>query len=730
MPGSNHGPSIKNPRVYDALRRRGYSKRRAAAISNAQRHKDSGTANLAIPPHGPDALFNQPAMAQRRQRKVRTKAANWGAHVGQAISGRLTRGAGGRFSGDGQASAAKPPSKSRERRTATRATRQQRMEALRAARAAEQEQEAAKRAEEDAYIAAGKTGRERQQRRAEIAAARRERAAARKAAHQKQIADERAKRDEEDAAPADEEGAEAEPKKGGGGGGGKKKPSDEEKAAEQERKKAANRATTAPKAGLSTAEAEFLAGIASGTQAPGSFDGRHLAELGLTQDAGDTTEATDAGRRALAALERGDVRGALAAIQDGKAKVARDRAKAEQKRQRDEARRQRDAARRKKRASRLPAGPVRQTAKAFSVFKDSSGRDRWAAITTTAYQDKDEEWIGTKAIRGVVEAGDAGAPRGPLRFWHVPGLDLGDCDYQTTAFGDRFLIESGTFRSPAAARIGQKAAARGYQMSPGFLHTRREPLGGLYEHIALFERSFVPPGRAANPYTRLLTKGDRMLTDEKKKEFEALAGDTEGRALLESLLGQAATTVKANDDAGAVYKDAPAWAQALVARLDGLEERLKAFPPAAAVDEEAAATDDLAALETETAAMDEPAGMDDEGFATMLADRIVKAIAPLFDIEKKMRGMVDELKGTLTPMATKDDERVQQLGAIDARLKELEGTQPRAHTSLASGVWGQLSGTPVTKEQAAQLAAKPAGEIPAGISDPIEADAYRLIFGE
>lgn len=39
-----HGPSIKRPRVYEALREKGYSKAKAAAISNAgttpfKRHK-------------------------------------------------------------------------------------------------------------------------------------------------------------------------------------------------------------------------------------------------------------------------------------------------------------------------------------------------------------------------------------------------------------------------------------------------------------------------------------------------------------------------------------------------------------------------------------------------------------------------------------------------------------------------------------------------------------------
>jgi hypothetical protein len=40
MPGKSPGPSIKNPTVYEALRKKGYSKEKAAAISNAMDVKD------------------------------------------------------------------------------------------------------------------------------------------------------------------------------------------------------------------------------------------------------------------------------------------------------------------------------------------------------------------------------------------------------------------------------------------------------------------------------------------------------------------------------------------------------------------------------------------------------------------------------------------------------------------------------------------------------------------
>lgn len=35
MPGGRHGKSIKNPRTYEALKRKGMSKAKAARISNA-----------------------------------------------------------------------------------------------------------------------------------------------------------------------------------------------------------------------------------------------------------------------------------------------------------------------------------------------------------------------------------------------------------------------------------------------------------------------------------------------------------------------------------------------------------------------------------------------------------------------------------------------------------------------------------------------------------------------
>lgn len=43
MPGKSHGPSVKNPKQYEGMRKKGMSKQRAAAISNA----NAGSGNAA-----------------------------------------------------------------------------------------------------------------------------------------------------------------------------------------------------------------------------------------------------------------------------------------------------------------------------------------------------------------------------------------------------------------------------------------------------------------------------------------------------------------------------------------------------------------------------------------------------------------------------------------------------------------------------------------------------------
>lgn len=375
----------------------------------------------------------------------------------------------------------------------------------------------------------------------------------------------------------------------------------------------------------------------------------------------------------------------------------------------------------------------------FTVYKDDSGTDRWLAITTTAYEDKDREIISTNAIKESVALGDSTGKRGPLLYWHVAGLPMGDCDFQAPGGpGGRFLIEGGTFRSKAMAALGQKLSDAGYQMSPGFIHTDDQPKDGVYDHILIYERSAVPRNRAANYFTRYsAAKEDKVLAPEKIAEYrEKAAGNPEALAMLDTLL---ATAQKDDEQAQArnvVYKEG--LPQEI--EIGGVVYTVKAFPPAAeeetesVVEVEAEQADDGMAEEVVEEVVEEDAGMDDAAFAQLIARAVVEALTPLLDIEKKMAGHMGELKTALSGFgAQKDDAaaaQAAQLAQLQAQVKELTGDLPDSIMGGARNFY-RASESPLTQltTEGAAKVKELTNQLPAGLTDPSEIAAYNLIFG-
>lgn len=117
--------------------------------------------------------------------------------------------------------------------------------------------------------------------------------------------------------------AEKDKQKKGGGGGGKGKASAEDKAKEKAQQREQTAQATAEKVGLEADHVEALRQAAE----EGTGGIPELDELGLTKDGA----ATDQGRRALTALERGDVRGYRAAVQDAASRMEREKAAAQRK---------------------------------------------------------------------------------------------------------------------------------------------------------------------------------------------------------------------------------------------------------------------------------------------------------------------------------------------------------------------------------------------------------------
>jgi len=187
----------------------------------------------------------------------------------------------------------------------------------------------------------------------------------------------------------------------------------------------------------------------------------------------------------------------------------------------------------------------------FTVFKDKSGDWRWLLLSSNAYRDLDGEIVALKALQDDVNRSDRTGDRGPLRWWHIPGADIGKCDYR--AVMGKFLVESGTFDNP---KIGQavKDKESDLQVSIGFNHPASEPdRARVFHNISIFERSLipVPPGMAANPFTqvRVSVKGESNMASikDKIKALQALLGDAE---LTKSILAQVDAKSKEAEVAG------------------------------------------------------------------------------------------------------------------------------------------------------------------------------------
>lgn len=356
----------------------------------------------------------------------------------------------------------------------------------------------------------------------------------------------------------------------------------------------------------------------------------------------------------------------------------------------------------------------------FAVFKDARGQWRWITRTTTAFEDRDGEVISIAALEKAVERMDARGNHGPLRWWHVgepephnheapwgKGADLGWCDF--SAVHGRTLIESGTFINEEVA-MAVAAKADEIEVSPGLLHNRftdPDP-EKIYNDIDVFERSPIPlwGGRASNLFTGLTVEEPFM--DQRKKEALLQLGLSEQS--LAAVLGTAELKEKEADQAGIRYKDADPILAALKAWIGETVKEVLAAPVAdevPVVEEPAAATKDdgegdMEVMAEEPEVEEQADGMEDVGGLTLspeditaigeaVAAAIQASLAPLvgaMDMETKMRGHLNEIKGLFGNYTTTKDAETAQTKAkvenIDARLKELEGDQPAVQSTRPS----------------------------------------------
>lgn len=571
------------------------------------------------------------------------KAANYSARAGQTIAGNLARGGDGKFTSAGNATAkapgyTKPKGASRsilvKRRDAkgkggkkAAAKKPAAGKAPKSASAVEREQIALQSARERLADA--------RKRRAERDADRAQRAQDRAKREVDRVGQQAQTEAKAAARKAEIERRRQEQQGKGGGGGGKAKPAD--KTAEQAKNRATVQAATLDKAAFDA----FTTLAEGGDAEPAQVDALVTAGL-VERDTQGGTRVSAAGRSYLVAANSGDV---------GRAKDAMSRA-----------------------VDRTAARAKRKEAPSFAVHKDAKGRFRWVTVSSTAFRDRDGEIVSVEALKADCDRADTDGQYGPLRWWHLPGVDIGDCDFNMVV--GRSLIESGTFRNERiGAALAQKAAD--HQISIGFLHPINQPdAGGVFTRIRRFERSLTPAGRASNPFTRLVVKDTDMTTpDEKIAAFKALFGDDP--TLVGAFMTNVAQTEKEADAQGVAFKaDGGESAQAMA---DAAGD--------AAVVGDAEVEDDAGLftaeeLQTLAAALAPLLVSAMTGATTKAAGEVAEVRAEVATVKAKTADL-DAAIAAATKAATDLQARQAELAEAEARLnarvKELEGDQPQGY---------------------------------------------------
>jgi 2'-5' RNA ligase len=469
----------------------------------------------------------------------------------------------------------------------------------------------------------------------------------------------------------------------------KRKAEEKQRQLEENRKKVIERTPLKPEA------YESLLAFAEARE--GEFDPRMIEalakETGLITIGSDGTFRLNPETRAfLKAVDKGDTRGALDAISRAGDRLERDMGR-EEKRQAGE-----------------------ESEKSLSVFKGKDGRYRWILLSSNAYRDRDGEIVSTKALAQDVARADRDKDFGPLRWWHVPGVDIGDCDFN--ALSGRVLVESGTFRNEAIGEAVFKAQDN-LQASIGFRHPFTEPdAEGVFHNIRRFERSLVPAGRAANRFTRLVVKQGGKMDQQKMEALKALIGE-EG---IQAILSQVQATQKEADGAGIAYKEAeetPANVNTTLT-VGSIADYITSGASSYSInsngtlgvtslketpDGESDEGDD--SEEEEAVKEGEYAGdMDPAALTSMIASAVTQSILPLVqaldvttkmaDFEQRMGGMMEEMKGFMgsrnkddeiallqEQQARKDQENAQAKAALEAKMAALESQLGETKKALA-----------------------------------------------
>lgn len=204
------------------------------------------------------------------------------------------------------------------------------------------------------------------------------------------------------------------------------------------------------------------------------------------------------------------------------------------------------------------------TAKPFTAYKDINGRWRWLVRSSSAFEDRDGEFVTQKALGQAVEKLNSTGRFGVLDWWHTP-VKLGTCDF--SAMHGKVLVESGTFATEALGnRIAEAIASK--EFNPGvslmFSYNGPEPRGRgrVFDDIGIIQRSLLPEEIASNAVTTMeivnLAAKSGANTEEVILKMDAVKEQRLiqllGPALVKEFLNGSEMAEKSLEMAGVAYK--------------------------------------------------------------------------------------------------------------------------------------------------------------------------------
>lgn len=161
----------------------------------------------------------------------------------------------------------------------------------------------------------------------------------------------------------------------------------------------------------------------------------------------------------------------------------------------------------------------------FKIITDEDGNLRWLSVSSNAFEDREKELFTTAALEEAVEYADKSGERGPLMFYHIPGTEIGQCDYQAVV--GRFLLESGTFDDTPLSQKAVEYFANSdeeHQVSIGYQYRIGDEEDGQYDWLRIKERSICPLGTAANQWTDFKVIGETPMDANKAEALEKIFG--------------------------------------------------------------------------------------------------------------------------------------------------------------------------------------------------------------